>query len=395
MIEQVFISGQIGKAIYEEDNRHFIVGVEDYENPIECRYGDISMFFDCGAEFTIISSKDIGLSDIRNSLESSRLAYRALFLAISGFDGELSNEIRSLSIEAVEELFQNKSSYAFVRARLLGRPLPEMADINGAIFLAESGDTPIIKLLYKEVQASQKAVQDLLEVWKKIALKFFDSYEEQARGERALIEMGVFAEIVTVMTSGDIKALDSIAMNYGLQPEFKKKLPKGVFIIRDIKTQLLNSSGSSSVTTGGNEEKEEEPVEVDPIRRLITGFVKKKWKGERKQLTTIEIKDRVDRQIDAIKKLIHRDKMHQARRYLYDLIRFNLNHGKKEHVGMTLCSLAKVAMDVHKLEMADKLVEYAFLLGIEDIVIRSTGAQLLKEKGQLAEALSAYDEMIK
>ena len=68
MIEEVFISGQIGKAIYKGNGRYFIVGVEENKEPVECRPADLSLFVNFGAEFTVISDKNIDLDGIRDAL---------------------------------------------------------------------------------------------------------------------------------------------------------------------------------------------------------------------------------------------------------------------------------------------------------------------------------------
>lgn len=176
MIEQALISGQIGKAIYREDDRFFVVGVEDYEAPRECRLGDVSVFFDCGAEFTTISNGRIDIESIKSALEFNTLIHRALSMTLSGLDGELSSDSRLLSIEAAEELLQDESVRAFVRARLLARPLPTTADIVDAMNQAVVSGSTLVTSLYQEVAASQDAIRDLLESWKEVAPEFFDSH---------------------------------------------------------------------------------------------------------------------------------------------------------------------------------------------------------------------------
>src|SRR5438067_6598360 len=100
MIEQAFISGQINKAIYEDSGRYFVFGMGGSDQAVECRPGEISLFLNCGAEFAVLSGKNLNLSEIKRALESDRQAHRALSLTISGSDSELSNETRTLCIEA-------------------------------------------------------------------------------------------------------------------------------------------------------------------------------------------------------------------------------------------------------------------------------------------------------
>src|SRR5205807_10469323 len=81
-----------------------------------------------------------------------------------------------------------------------------------------------------------------------------------------------------------------------------------------------------------------------------------------------------------------------ADRYLGDLIEFHVEHSEREHLAMSLCSLAKIAIDARSFELAEKLVDYALGLGIDDVVISSTQAQMFKSTGDFDKALVVYEE---
>ena len=399
MIEQAFISGQIGKAIYKEGERYLAVGLEHSEQPVECRPGDISLLFDCSAEFTAIPGKDIDLHNIRSQLEFDRRVHRAISLTIGGLDAELSFGTRSLSIEAAEELLQDELIRASVRARLLARLLPRIADINGAISQAEAMSAALITNLYKQVRESQRSIGSLLETWTEIAPNFFDLDEEQAQAEKNLIEMGLFADMVEAVTSGNIQALNSVFMTYGLKPTLYQHLPQGIHVMNALRARLAEKYTSdedeSYPLDPRNLEMETERQGIDPIAELITNFEKKREEWKPKTLGADEALAKVQKQINAIGNLIRRGKTPLANKFLRDLIEFNLEHGEKKHVGMTLCSLAKIAIDAYSFEMAEKLVGYAFMLAVEDVVIWDTRAELLKAMGRFPHALAAYDENVR
>src|SRR5213079_2795729 len=100
MTRQVYISGQIGKAIFEEGGRHYVVGAENPSLTEECRPSDLSLFFGFGAEFTSFSDERSGPDHIADALESQTKTHRALSLFLGGLDEELDNNTRSLAIEA-------------------------------------------------------------------------------------------------------------------------------------------------------------------------------------------------------------------------------------------------------------------------------------------------------
>src|SRR5215216_1088443 len=239
MIEQVFISGQIGKAIYEQDEHYYVLGLGDYQEPVECRVGEISLFLDSGAEFSVISGKNINVDTIKSILELNKQAHRALSMTISVFDDKLSGESRSLSVEAAEEFLQDESVYAFVKNRISARPLPDMADINGAIRYAESASASVALSLYKEVLESQEAIRIVLDSWQETAQESFDSIEDESEAEKVLIEEGVFAEMVAALTARDKNRLNSLVLMYGRKPELSKTLPRATHIINALRVRLV------------------------------------------------------------------------------------------------------------------------------------------------------------
>ena len=117
MIAEAYIAGQIGQAIYREDNRYFVIGTEDADGPHECRPGDMAAFRHSGAEIDVMSEAALGVEQLRRQLRSRRDAHSALALTISGFDPRLSDKTRMLAIEAVEELMDEEAHRAFVRRR--------------------------------------------------------------------------------------------------------------------------------------------------------------------------------------------------------------------------------------------------------------------------------------
>lgn len=202
-MEQIFISGQIGKAVFEQDDRYYVVGVGAVRDPVEYRPGDVSFLFDSGAEFSVISDSHLNVADIGSLLEFQTQAHRALSVTISGMDDDLSSESRLLSIEAAEEFLHDESLYVFVRSRMLARTLPSVADLTGALSNAESAGASLTGAIYKEVSKSQGAIAIVVKAWKETAQEFFDSIDEEDAAEKVLIETGVFAEMVAALTSGD------------------------------------------------------------------------------------------------------------------------------------------------------------------------------------------------
>ncbi len=396
MIESVFISGQIGKAIYKEGEQFLIAGLEDFNSPRPCRLGEIAYLLNSGFEFVEMQKADLG--EVYNTLEYQRRAHRALSLTIAGFDRELSDRARRLSIEAAEELMQDEQVLAFVKARLFARLLPEGEDIAGAIFLAT--DVPMMHGLYSSLSSSQWAIQLLKESWQEEAKQVFKFDEDQNQAESFLIETGLFADIVTALASEDRNTVNSKIVSYGTKREVTKNLPGGMLLLNSIRTRILDNFGPAmkrdvfeeqiAVEFDTHAEENEQNI-AEQIRELIRQFGKRrKWRASRAH----EVQERIDNQIAAISKLIRQRDTDQVNEFLYNLVEFQLRHSEKQHAAMSLCSLAKIALDASSYDLADELIAYSILLNVADPVIGNTRAEILKARGALEEATKAYEENI-
>lgn len=399
MIQQAFISGQIGKVIYTEDDRHFLLTVEHLEKPVECRPMDLSLFFNYGAEFTTLSGAQLDLAQLKAQLIARRQAYRALTLTISGLDAELDHECRRAAIETAESLLRDGPTHQFVRARMLARPLPAEADIEIARDIAIRSDATSVGLLYQHLLDSEQAISLVYETWLEAAPGYFASPEEQAESESMLLDLGVFAEIALALTRGDVTALSSIIITYGRRPEINSKSRQGALILNDLRTRLAAKWGMSKIQSGGNKRGRGAGVEPeriaegdDPVHGILAEFRHRREHPRSRTLRADEAKEKVDHQIEAIRKHIRRGNINRAGTFLRDLINFHVEHSKREHLGMSLCALAKVAIDTSAFELAEKMVHYALMLGIDDIVISTTQAQTFKAMGRFDEALAVYQE---
>ena len=209
--------------------------------------------------------------------------------------------------------------------------------------------------------------------------------------------------MVASITLGRVQNLNSIVVAYGRNPELIRNLPQGTHIINALRTRLLARSKRAaeehpSVDEDGRETIAYKTAEMedtqsgyfDRISDLIAKFEKRKrgWKPSK----GYEAQPKVDHQIAAISKLIRQGNKTRAGEFLYDLVGFHLEHSEKEHVAMSLCALAKTAIDAQALEVAVELVGYAVMLDIEDPVIGNTHAEVLRAMGHLDQALAMYEE---
>ncbi|MDQ1592406.1 MAG: hypothetical protein QOG71_3033 [Pyrinomonadaceae bacterium] len=401
MIQQAYVSGQLGRVIYTKDDRYFLLQIERLEEPVECRPMDLSTFFNYGAEITTFSGAQLDLAQLKNQLITQRQAYRALAMVISGLDEELDQESRQTAIEAAESLFRDAPTLRFVRARMLSRPLPAEADIEVARDIAIRLEATSVGFLYQNALDCGQAICLVYETWLEAAPEYFASQEERVEGERLLLELGVFADMAQALTRRDATALSSIIITYGQHPELNSKLKQSVLILNDLRTRLSNKWDFPS--TGREDHKRKRRAsgdtehvadDGDPVHEILARFRQRREHPRSRTLSADEAKEKVDHQIEAIGKLIRHGNIGRADRFLRDLINFHVEHSEREHLGMSLCALSKVAIDTSAFQLAEQMVNYALMLGIDDVVISNTQAETFKAMGRFDNALAVYRETI-
>src|SRR5258708_3206309 len=221
MIQEAFISGQRGKAIYSDGGRYFVLDVDHPEQPVECRPIDVSTFFCFGADVSYVAESRISLATISTELEARRRARQALSLVISGMDDELEDDIRSSAIERAEGLMKEESTRRFVRARMLARALPAEADVETARDIAIQADATVIGILYQNVIDYSQAIKVVHNTWTEAAPQYFSSYQKQVEAEAKLTDIGAFADAASAVATENRIALNSLVVTYGQMPELR------------------------------------------------------------------------------------------------------------------------------------------------------------------------------
>src|SRR3989442_12837682 len=68
MIQEAYISGQLGKALYADSGRYFVLDIDDQAEPVECRPMDVSAFLNFGAELKTLPDTGLNLASLRTEL---------------------------------------------------------------------------------------------------------------------------------------------------------------------------------------------------------------------------------------------------------------------------------------------------------------------------------------
>ncbi len=202
-LTDVYILGQLGKAIYRREGQCFVYSLEDREE-VPCEEKEIVLWLDAISEYSVISQ--MKQSDLPELLKESANAYDALSFTLNGLDADL-EELRPRAIQMANKLCgKSEKVHTFVQNRLLGYPFPQGADLDGAITFAQGCEK--ILNLYGQVKENLDTLQVFHNVWQTVANEFFPHQEtEQARILRFLVNKGVIRDWVTTTNWGNFKQL--------------------------------------------------------------------------------------------------------------------------------------------------------------------------------------------
>jgi tetratricopeptide (TPR) repeat protein len=396
VIDRAFISGRAGVAYLVEDSILLRIDLHEDGEPRPSREGEAAALAAMGAEFEGVPPRELSLDGLRQQLQLRALAYQALTFAIGGMDSLLARDIRREAIEAAEELLADPERAQFVRNRLLGCPVAEDGDPEGAAALAAESGSLAIHDLYRRISDLAKAIPEVRRAWGQLRRGATES-EALDMALAPLVDCGAFAAFATAVAENDHRALHDAVINYGTDPFIQSAVPRSVHLLWNLERNLESLIGIQwpAETSSGVCEEPELGISLgDPILDLIASLTDATQNGPQARPGADEAKERVDKQIEAITDQLRQGHLARARRYLLDLVRFQIQHSRRQHLVMTFCALAAQAIASHALEFAAQLLAYAAAVGVEDPVIGNTHAELLRKKGQLEAALAAYDAVI-
>src|SRR4051812_4667876 len=343
MPENALLIGELGRAVFEDGGRLFLLEV-DTEHPVACRPGDVSLLLDSGAESDNLGHvRDIGA--LLEKLRHSHLCHRALSFVLSGLDPDLSPATRTLCIEAAEELLDNRSARDFVRNRLLARPLPEPGDISGAVEHARFSGSVSVGDLYREVEQSQSAVRAVADAWQEAAISHFTTEEELLQVEKTFIDRGAHAEFVAAMLSQGATAVRTIIGRFTFDDQIRQEVTRSPFFLQRLQRSLLDRlpgevHGVSVAQPEMEAEVAEETVSSSAEHHDRVASLLSQLDDENPAYAyarpAAEIRRKVDKQIEGITKALRRGDLDRAEEFLLDLIRFQMQHSRREHIAMTL-----------------------------------------------------------
>ena len=224
MIEKAFVSGQIAQAIFKEDDKFFLLKAKDTENIMECTPYEESLFFNSDTEIKVFGN--IEIDELRKTLLKEKSNFDALYAAVGGFDRNLSEKTRILSIQRAESLVQDPGIFDFVIFRLFGNPVPKTAALKKAVKLSLKNDFQEMHSIYERLFNDSDVIEYILSIFSDTIFEL--SLEtEFAEIKNLFITSGIFAKLFLNFntTAKGMEGLNKIVNEFSDNHHIKEKIP--------------------------------------------------------------------------------------------------------------------------------------------------------------------------
>jgi tetratricopeptide (TPR) repeat protein len=379
-----YVSGRLGRLICFDQHQAFIEGPTVARREATAQEAVQIALPDSGYELENFES----LEDLRRITKERTDDCNYLFLVLSIINPQLSISTRITCAQAVDPSLSNEVRIRLCQ-NLLSKPLPPDARIesHNTIEYFKSFDNLII--LLRELFDSQEAIATVEAAFRdtsallkstgldelRAELVFFKTFPSLVRAMRGSSTNELNTAVVTTLLQtkkSDLAPLPSntlVEMQRVLQRLVKTQIPQQRELGLEVKAEPSHSRRRAKSI--------DDLLSDDPVVSLL-------------RLSSVEAKTNVDKQISGIKKQILNGREDLVDKYLRELVLFQINNSERYQLAKSLCLLTSVGLASNQLSMADKISAYAVKLDVDDPVVFTTRAEVLKYQGMFDAALQAY-----
>ena len=404
---RALVSGQAGLAVLIEKDHVYSVHIAA-PGPVPRSAADIPYLLADANDVVEIS--EATPQKVAVALDLSWRQDRALHLILILLDREADDDTRRVAVECLEEFACDPAVADFVCNRLYSGPLPDSADMVGALLLAESMDAKRLNKLLEDLGEFQPEIRRRREEWDALRPELFG-------GPQAKLEFGYIAVAsgtLRRLVQSDPEQVNSVLVDALADPQFQRLMRS-----REVLTSWIKSVRTKRGSIRTSEKDDEDERDYSRHRRATPEAEKPK--------RSHAVFENVNKQKEAIKRAIFERRHDRVEKYVRDLIDYQLRRSEREDIARSLCDLATYAkgLGAHavQLELATRATTIlptdgwsqaqladAYLCvgrfddafaayGAADIcgeveIARKGRAEVLKGMGRLEEALREYEATV-
>jgi tetratricopeptide (TPR) repeat protein len=331
----------------------------------------------------------------------------ALDLALISLDAEIEDDIRSDALEDLEQLLAESATRQRLENVLYSKPLPEDADLKGALDHCDPQALSIVFGFLKRLEERQPSILSVHHAWEIIPTRTFGGQENRETFEHVAVKEGLFHSLATLDT---VASISSFQLKAGLTPSIQR-LPNHRQVLLAWTAPFRGTRETPNVV----KEEEEPSLEEEQFR--------KRHRIDRRAVFREAVKKK-----SIIVEAMRRRDLARVDDLVDELVAYHQSYSESQHTAKSLCDLAMeakaIGLKLLQLSLTERSISIApgdgwswvqhadALLGLErldealkaydqaevfgkDVMAKTGRAEVLKAKGQFAAALAMFDEIIR
>jgi tetratricopeptide (TPR) repeat protein len=371
------ISGRVGKALLLEGDSLRSFDVDDPGTLVSMVASDYQLLFGDAPDLQFL--EDTNAAAVARALEFEHNCACALDVALISLDPELSTELRTEAVGALEELIRDERVLTRLENILYAEPLPPAADLRGALEQCEASRAAAVRTTFEILEHHQQAIREVKLAWDAIPLRTFEDEENRAQFKHLAVHEGLFRSLV--LARGSQPRISRFRFNSLLNPSFKKMGHSREVLEQWVAPFLVKSNAPMLALDAEEEDRQE--THSEKLRR----------RGRRSYNRALVLEN-VERQKELIVKAMQRRDLARAREVIGELIEYHMEYGGAEFAVKSLCDLAMAAKALGNHPLQLELTERCIDLQPSDAWSWTQHADALLQMQRPNEALAAYEQAI-
>jgi tetratricopeptide (TPR) repeat protein len=367
------ISGRAGTALLIDGNSLFSFDVDDVNAIVPRQQSDLPFLLGDGVDLQFF--ENVEPDQVKQQLELAYDSACALDLTLILLDSELSDEVRKEAVEELEALFADTQIIERLENLLYARPLPDAADIIGALDRSEETGAKIVTVVTHNLLERQPFIREVFLAWNAIPSDIFGGVEQKAEFQRVAVSEGLFRALVIAYLDEKVNEflLDALG-----RPSIRA-LRSYISILQQW------ASGFRSRTAPPEIQEPEEEFETELPQR-------KGRKPQHQSRDRVKVLGNVEKRKQIIIEHMRRRDFDRLQGLVDELVEYQQANGGAKFTVKSLCDLATEAklMSNHRLQL--ELTERSINLEHDDAWSWAQYADALLNMGRPAEALEAYEQ---
>jgi tetratricopeptide (TPR) repeat protein len=368
------ISGRTGHALLVDGGPLWLVNLEAPRKLVSVNPSAIRLLFGNSSDTEVLEDTDI--KSVMQVLEQKHREACAMDLILISFDSQLSRELRSEALCALEELVGDRVLLNTLENLLYGQPVPRRVDLGGAVKLCYAHKLSMVREVLQAFLESQPGIREVRLAWDSIQIGVFGDAASKLQFERIGISEGLFRSLAIARGSGS--KVDQFRVSFMLNPAITA-LPNHRDVLQEWVRPFLDQRHRQKLIRDLSPEDE---LQSDP-----SGEPKRPRSFDR--LTHFE---KTNSQKEAIVKAMRRRDHVRVRNLVGELISHHMSWDGPRYAVMSLCDLAIEAKSIGAYALQLELTERCIELRPHDAWSWSQYSDALLRNQRMSEALVAYEQ---